>query len=308
MGTWSAQILGNDTACDWVGDFVDARDRRRKVAAAIDAVLKVGDDYLDSDLAVECLAACEVIARLKGHWGVRDPFSETLDAWIEEHPSTPAAKVVARADRAIARILGPASELPEFWKDSKFYAAWKDNVDDLRERVARKAVPQEKPAGKVKPPKQDFQVGSIVDLGAGHAGAFAVITFMFTIQEQSVQVAIFRDRPERWDENKVVALFYVRASRLVKGSWPVIGQIALPAHAIRYTRRYHAGTIYEGDQVVRKATADDFKNIPIWSIPTFGALKTVIGQLISGQDHVQFRQRVLKDTRWALESSRQETF
>jgi len=50
-------------------------------------VLENGDDYLDSDEACDCLAACEVLARLQGKWGIRNPYSEELDKWIESNPT-----------------------------------------------------------------------------------------------------------------------------------------------------------------------------------------------------------------------------
>lgn len=62
MGAWSEDTFGNDTACDWIGTFLD-NPGLGSVLGAINAVQN-SDDYLDSDEACDCLAACEVLARL----------------------------------------------------------------------------------------------------------------------------------------------------------------------------------------------------------------------------------------------------
>lgn len=105
------------------------------VRQAFEAVLNVTmDDYLDSDIACEGLAACEVIARLKGNNGIRIPFSETLDKWVETHKITPPENLVQTALTVIDRILTPPSELLELWKEGDA-SEWHAAVDDLRDRV-----------------------------------------------------------------------------------------------------------------------------------------------------------------------------
>jgi hypothetical protein len=133
MGAWSADSFGNDTACDWsyglekVGDL-------SLVKQAIEAVLSVDEDYLDADTACEGLAACEVIARLKGNWGVRDPYTETVDKWVESHKIVPPEKLIQTALAAIDRICAQQSELLELWEEDD-PSEWHAAVDDLRERV-----------------------------------------------------------------------------------------------------------------------------------------------------------------------------
>jgi hypothetical protein len=67
MGAWSEDTFGNDNACDWIGSFL-GEPGLPTVKSAIESVLHA-EDYLDSDEACDCLAACEVIARLQGKWG-----------------------------------------------------------------------------------------------------------------------------------------------------------------------------------------------------------------------------------------------
>ena len=133
MGAWAEDTFGNDTACDWIGTFLDDPGLST-VKLAIDAVLKA-NNYLDSDVACDCLAACEVIARLQGKWGLRNAYSEDLDRWIEANPIDVPEELKAAADSAIERILGANSELPELWDEGGRNEEWHTAVDDLRARI-----------------------------------------------------------------------------------------------------------------------------------------------------------------------------
>lgn len=133
MGAWSENIFGNDTACDWIAAFLD-EPGVPTLRQAIDAVLSA-TDYLESDAASECLAACEVIARLQGRAGLKDSYTKELDEWIEKNPTHVPEDLKAAADAAIGRILAPNSELPELWDEDGRNDVWHDLIDDLRERV-----------------------------------------------------------------------------------------------------------------------------------------------------------------------------
>jgi len=134
MGAWDVGIFDNDTACDWAYELHDAPDLS-VVRHAIEAVLVAGTDYLDADHACEALAACEVIARLRGKWGVRDSHSATADDWVDKHPQEVPAEVVAHALEAIDRVLSAPSELRELWDESDEAAKWHAVVSDLRARL-----------------------------------------------------------------------------------------------------------------------------------------------------------------------------
>lgn len=132
MGAWAADTFGNDTACDWSCDLED-EDDLTFVEETLETVIEE-DDYLDSDEACEALAACEVIARLKGNWGVRNAYTEPVDAWVQAHPLKPSAELIALAIAAIERILGEESELRELWEETGDQE-WFEAVKDLRRRV-----------------------------------------------------------------------------------------------------------------------------------------------------------------------------
>lgn len=133
MGAWAEDTFGNDSSCDWIGTFLDDPGLPA-VKSAIEIVIRA-DDYLDSDEACECLAACEVIARLQGKWGLRNSYSEDLDNWVNSNPTDVPHDLKVLADSAIERILAPNSELPELWDDGERNDEWHNAIDDLRERI-----------------------------------------------------------------------------------------------------------------------------------------------------------------------------
>ena len=135
MGAWGVNTFDNDTACDWTYGL-EGLDDLSFVRKTLANVLEIGPEYLDADIAGEGLAACEAMARLKGNWGLRNAYSETLEKWVEEHPADPPADLVDQAFAAIDRICSPPSELMELWDQEGEHKEWRDAVHDLRSRVS----------------------------------------------------------------------------------------------------------------------------------------------------------------------------
>jgi hypothetical protein len=135
MGAWSHESFGNDIACDWAADLQEGDDIV-PVVAALDAVLDIGDDYLEAPEASEAIAAAEVVARLQGRFGVRDAYSEGLDAWVARVGIAPTPELAAKARRALDRIVTEPSELLELWEDSGEPGEWHAAVADLKDRIA----------------------------------------------------------------------------------------------------------------------------------------------------------------------------
>ena len=133
MGAWDVDALGNDAALDWLGDFCEGKDLKM-AEVAISKVESIGTDYLDADASCNALAACEVIARLKGKFGKRDPYSEGLDKWVSVHPISPPPALVRSALASIDRIVTPPSELLELWTEGDA-EEWLTSVAELRRRV-----------------------------------------------------------------------------------------------------------------------------------------------------------------------------
>lgn len=95
----------------------------------------MGDACLKAPEAAEAIAAAEAVARLQGHFGLRDSYSETLDAWVRKRRLQPSPALAGKAQRALDRILGEASELRELWDDSDEGEAWTAAVKELRSRI-----------------------------------------------------------------------------------------------------------------------------------------------------------------------------
>jgi hypothetical protein len=133
MGTWSEDAFGNDAACDWAHDFIDAPSID-KIKAALNKVVGHCKHYLDADITCECLVACELIARLRGHFGIRDSYSEDVDAWVLSNSQKVDRRKDELAIAAIDRIQGTDSELAELWNEADG-AEWRKSLEDLRRRL-----------------------------------------------------------------------------------------------------------------------------------------------------------------------------
>ncbi|MFI8965045.1 DUF4259 domain-containing protein [Streptomyces sp. NPDC053493] len=132
MGTWDIGPFDNDTAADF-SYRIDEAPAERKAAvllAAFRDVTETGEDYLDSDLAVEAVAAAALVAAqcpggapVTTSYGPKQPI-----------PPLPAALRPA-AVAALDRVLGKDSELLELWEESDG-AAWKAGTEALRAVLA----------------------------------------------------------------------------------------------------------------------------------------------------------------------------
>ena len=134
MGAWSTESFGNDIACDWAYELEETSDLSY-VRETIQRVLDSGDEPLDADVASEAIAAVEVVARLKGNFGLRDADSEATDTWVETHSQPPPPDLIVLAAQALDRILIQPSELLELWEESDEFEAWKHAVSDLKRRA-----------------------------------------------------------------------------------------------------------------------------------------------------------------------------
>lgn len=136
MGAWSHESFGCDEACDWADRFRTSADLA-VVEAGLDEVLAAGDDVeLDAIAGTGGICAAEAVARLRGHFGIRDAYSADVDAWVERVRVQPSPALVAKALRALDRILAAPSELCLLWSDARDGgAAWRAGVEELKGRV-----------------------------------------------------------------------------------------------------------------------------------------------------------------------------
>ena len=135
MGAWSHEPFGNDTASDWAYGLVEQKDLSL-VAQAIQNILDNSDEYLDSDLAVEAVAAAEVLAKALGRGTQTDAYTEEVDAWLKSVAPKPSPDLLSKARDALTRIVAPDSELKELWEESDDFEVWESSVKALQSALA----------------------------------------------------------------------------------------------------------------------------------------------------------------------------
>lgn len=134
MGTWSHESFGNDTANDWAYELEDATDFA-VIEAALQVALDEGDEYLDADLAMEAIAAIEVIAKRLGKGTQSDVYTEKVDQWLETISEQPSDDLLSLAKRVLERIVADDSELKELWLESDEYQLWLGNIQQLKDAL-----------------------------------------------------------------------------------------------------------------------------------------------------------------------------
>ncbi|RFP10613.1 MULTISPECIES: DUF4253 domain-containing protein [unclassified Duganella] len=144
MGAWAVDAFGNDTACDWAFALAESEDLSL-VRDTIGQVLD-GEGPLDAGDGEVVLAAVETIARLRGHAGKRDAYSEPVDDWVLRTRIEVPDPLVAQAERALVRVLGENSELMALWEESGDAEGWRDSVAELRARLLAPAQALQEPA------------------------------------------------------------------------------------------------------------------------------------------------------------------
>lgn len=143
MGAWGINTFENDSAMDWLGDFLDDPSETRildtfsaeptviqpgfigklmgKKAQAIPAELE-GD---------EVLAAAEVVATLSGSPADSNPDDLKNLPNISLQPETTKKALVA-----IETIMAE-SNLKDCWEETEDFENWKATVQDLRKRLTK---------------------------------------------------------------------------------------------------------------------------------------------------------------------------
>ncbi|WP_329623766.1 DUF4259 domain-containing protein [Streptomyces sp. NBC_01255] len=132
MGTWDIGPFDSDTAADfsYSVDEAPAEKKAEVLREAFREVTATGDDYLDSDLAVEAIASAALVA---AQCPGGDPVT-TAYGPKEPLPELP-AELRPLAVAALDRILTPESELLELWEESDG-EEWKAGIRKLRAVLA----------------------------------------------------------------------------------------------------------------------------------------------------------------------------
>ena len=134
MGTWGPGVFENDSACDYAsevaaGGGIDALNR------AIDQVLSTEGRYLEAPDAAECLAAADIVARLRGYPGQQTVYTASMESWIANSSPVASDELARKAKQSVARILVEPSELLELWAESDDFDTWKRSVEAVGKRL-----------------------------------------------------------------------------------------------------------------------------------------------------------------------------
>jgi hypothetical protein len=138
MGTWDSGPFDNDAAADWCGllDEADPAQRPALIRAAFTAVLEVGDDYLDGDLASDAIAAAAVLVSVLPR-GTRLTTPYAPDFLLKGGTVEVDEDLPALAVSALDRVVADESEWRELWSESESFADALDSVRDLRDALER---------------------------------------------------------------------------------------------------------------------------------------------------------------------------
>lgn len=75
------------------------------------------------------------MAKMLGRGTQSDAYTEKVDRWVKSLAVKPTPDVLSRANAALARILGPESELRELWEESDDFDKWHSSVTGLQAAI-----------------------------------------------------------------------------------------------------------------------------------------------------------------------------
>ncbi|MEV0890231.1 DUF4259 domain-containing protein [Promicromonospora sp. NPDC050262] len=129
MGTWSTEILGNDSALDTLGALAD------RELSFTDLADELRGDYIESDAGAAVLALIEVALAARG---LRElPYGEAVEAARDVLDDERAAWLLEQTDR----VLGSGSEVYELWQEaseqslSEWLGKVEASIEDLRQAL-----------------------------------------------------------------------------------------------------------------------------------------------------------------------------
>lgn len=135
MGTWGYGPFDNDAAADWLADLEEAG--RRERVTMVREVLKATiaeEEYLDSSLASEAIAAATVIASLlPGGEEIESGFDFELFGEDDDNGPHVPDDLPGLAQAALNRVVGDGSEWMELWEESGELDEALAELDPVRE-------------------------------------------------------------------------------------------------------------------------------------------------------------------------------
>ncbi|GGM09442.1 DUF4259 domain-containing protein [Deinococcus aerophilus] len=129
MKIWGTGPFENEVGAAFAQEVV--QDGEVALAEAFDVALDPDTDFLAAEEGWRAVAAAGVLdAALNGATAALTDAA--LRAWVEAAEPSILAPLREGAQEALARVLGPDSELPELWEDGEDAAGWRATVQQLR--------------------------------------------------------------------------------------------------------------------------------------------------------------------------------
>jgi hypothetical protein len=126
MGASATGPFDNDDALDFIDDLAEAPEWRT-VVQALDYVTKLAG-YLEAPEGAIAVAAAAIVAASVGDASILPDGHQGLKAALGAAPGG----AVALARSALARVVGPASELDELWQEGEDHDAWLTQIAALQ--------------------------------------------------------------------------------------------------------------------------------------------------------------------------------
>ena len=135
MGAWGHQNFENDSAMDFVGEFIETPNLD-VIKEALSFVIEAGaeEEYIEVDEASAALAAAEIVAAALGQAATDVP--EELQASIQKTGLTVDDKMLKKARKAVKQVLRE-SELQELWQEGGEPNEWQQVQDGLLKRLGQ---------------------------------------------------------------------------------------------------------------------------------------------------------------------------
>lgn len=130
MGAWGVSSFENDDALDWLEELL-ASDGLLILYSAFEML---DEEFIECPDACNALAACEVVAALKGN--ARPTLPEQAEDWLKAHHDDDIQELHQMALRAIERITSEDSELNELWQESDEYDDWLADIKQLKDALS----------------------------------------------------------------------------------------------------------------------------------------------------------------------------
>jgi len=132
MGAWEVNVFKNDSALDWLEEFVQFPERST-IDVILDEILE--EDYVDSWAAEEALAAVEVVAIARGKSKEKLKQLEKVD--FTELNREIDTKLIAKCTEVLDRIVkkNDQNEIYELWEDTDTLPKWLDLIKDMKKRI-----------------------------------------------------------------------------------------------------------------------------------------------------------------------------